>query len=256
MLIDVHTHAILPDDGHVLRAEEQLLRAMDRYEIDRIYISNFVDLYPDEDEVDYANGEAERFMKEHPNRVEGYIYVSPELPNAMDVLRRGIEAQGFSGVKFWVSAFCDDQRFDPLVEKVEEYGVPLLLHCWHKATGHFPFEATGVHAANLAARHPNLKIIMAHFGGNCYHGIPAIRPYKNVWVDISGSVFRADELNYTVEKIGAERVLFGSDMPGTYLPNLGQVMEADLTQEEREHIYYKNAIKLFDRSYRCEEILR
>lgn len=91
---------------------------------------------------------------------------------------------------------------------------------------------------------------MAHFGGNCYHGIPAIRDIPNVWCDMSGPSFHGGELDYAVENLGVERVLFGTDMPGPYITNLGQVLGADLTQEQRELILYKNARKLLDRSFR------
>ena len=91
---------------------------------------------------------------------------------------------------------------------------------------------------------------MAHLGGNSYDGIPAIRDCKNVWSDLSGSIYGGDALNYAVENVGAERILFGSDMPVSFLVNVGKVQGADLSQEQREMIYWKNAKKLLNRSFR------
>jgi predicted TIM-barrel fold metal-dependent hydrolase len=51
-----------------------------------------------------------------------------------------------------------------------------------------------------------------------------------------------------VEQLGAERILFGSDMPGSYLVNVGQVEEANLTHEQKDLIYYKNALRMLHRS--------
>ena len=99
----------------------------------------------------------------------------------------------------------------------DSYNVPVLIHAFYKATGQYPNESTGRNVARVAARYPELKIIMAHLGGNCYDGLPAIRSFPNVWVDYSGSIFRADELPYALEMVGANRILHGSDMPGAYL---------------------------------------
>jgi len=86
---------------------------------------------------------------------------------------------------------------------------------------------------------------MAHLGGNCYHGIKAVRDYPNVYVDTSGNLYRRDDIDYTAAQIGADRILFGTDMPGgRYLINHGRIEEADLTREQRELIYFGNAIKL------------
>ena len=92
---------------------------------------------------------------------------------------------------------------------------------------------------------------MAHLGGNAYYGIKPIIECKNVWVDISGSLFRRDDLDYTIKLIGSDRVIFGTDMPGaSYLVNLGQVEEANLTDKQRQDIYYNNAVSFFDRGFR------
>lgn len=113
-------------------------------------------------------------------------------------------------------------------------------------------ESQGGNVATLARRYPELKIIMAHLGGNCYHGLPAIADCKNVWVDNSSSIFRGDDLSYAIKTIGVDRILFGSDMPGNFLVNLGQVLELPLSESDRDKILYKNALKVFDCNYRVD----
>ena len=70
-----------------------------------------------------------------------------------------------------------------------------------------------------------------------------IQELPNVWTDFSGGPFRCDDIPYAVELLGAERVLFGTD--NAYAMNYGQVMEAQLSREEREQILWKNAATLF-----------
>jgi predicted TIM-barrel fold metal-dependent hydrolase len=151
-------------------------------------------------------------------------------------------------MKLWVATFCDDPRAFPLVEKCIEYKIPVLVHAFYKSIGQLEHESLGKHVASLARRYPEAKIIMAHLSSNCYLGIKEIEGCKNVYSDICGSIFRRDEVDYSVSRLGAERILFGTDMPGSYLVNLGQVEEADLTPEQREMIYYRNALRILDRS--------
>ena len=50
--------------------------------------------------------------------------------------------------------------------------------------------------------------------------------------------------------LGVDRLLYGSDMPGNYISNLGQIMDLDISNEDREKIFYKNTLKLFDTNFR------
>ncbi len=244
MIIDIHAHIW---KGRYEQDKREIIKACELYNLSKVYISALGGLYPDVVEIDELNNEAHKFMREQPSYIGGFCYVNPTHDNSINVLKKGIEDYEMSGMKLWVSTFCDDPRVFTLVEMCIEYKVPILVHAFHKATRQLEFESTGPNLANLAKRYPESKIIMAHLAGNCYHGIKPIRDCQNVCVDISGSLFRRDDVDYTVKQIGAERVLFGTDMPGSHLINRGQIEEADLTSEQRELIYYKNAIKILRR---------
>lgn len=248
MTIDIHTHLMGadPDSQKIL-----LMKAVERYQISKIFVSGLnLNPNPTEEMIRVYNDKVAEFKSEHPEHVEGYSYISPELPSALYELQRGIEDQGMIGVKIWMSTLCDDPCINPIAEKMIDYGIPILIHSFYKAINQLPNETLGGHVANLARRYPELKIIMAHFGGCAYHGIPAIRDCKNVWVDNSGSIFRGDDMAYAIEMLGVDRILFGSDMPGNYIVNLGQVLELPLSEEAKDKILYKNALKVFDRNFR------
>ena len=249
-IIDIHTH-IWRARGY-RQDEDALLQAVERYHITRIHVSALGGYQPAPEVVKELNEAVSRFHRAHPDCVSGYVYISPENPDAMEVLRHGIEDQEMDGVKFWVSAPCDDPCVYPLVERMIGYGVPLLIHAFKKANGQVPNESIGENVARLARRYPEAKIIMAHLGGNCYDGVPAIRDVPNVWCDWCGSIFRGDELAYALEYLGPDRLLYGTDMPGSFLVNLGQLLELDLSDADRDKILYGNAEKLFDRSFRPE----
>ena len=248
MIIDIHTHVWA---GAYEANKASLLKAIDRFGLAKIYVSGLKSYQSDEEEIDLLNKMVYDFMREEPEKVGGAVYLHPRNSNVMDVLKRATQEQGFEMIKLWVCTFADDPSVDPIMDYAEANGLPVLFHAFHKANGQVPNETTGIHVANIARRHPKTKILMAHLGGNAHDGIPAIRDCKNVWCDNSGgSFFKGDDMNYTVENIGAERVLFGTDMPGCCGSNIGQILGADLTQEQRELIFWKNAKILLDPNFR------
>lgn len=245
MIIDAHAHIW---QGSYKNDKYEIMKAVELYDISKVLVSGLGGLYPDKEEISELNFEVSAFTRENPKHIGGYCYLNPRHDNCIDELKNGIEEYGMVGVKLWVATLCDDKAVFPIVEACIDYKVPILIHAFKKAVGQLEFESLGENVAILARRYPEAKILMAHLGANCYDGIKAVRDCKNVWVDTSGTMYRRDEVDYTKKMIGAERIVFGTDMPGSgYLVNLGQIEESDLTIEEKECVFSKNILKLIDR---------
>ena len=242
MLIDAHIHhnfGGFTEDHFVDRVERGLT--------DKFWVSALQGGYhPTPDDVRLSNEMVHELMMRLPEYVVGFAYVSPVHNETVLELRRCIEDCGFGGVKLWVSAFCDDERVDPIIERAIAYDVPILVHCWVKIRGNLPFESTPMHLGRLAKRFPEAKIIMAHLGGDWEYGYKVARECPNVYVDTSGSIAEMDEIEKLVGAIGAERVLFGTDNSDLSFC-LGKVLGADLSDEQREAIFWRNATKLIQR---------
>jgi len=252
MIIDIHVHiGPGPDDP----TKRELIAACERYGVDKAYIAYTgiapVNVFsPDEGEIEASNIESYRFMAQHPDMIGSFCYINPRNKNSMDELKKGVEDYGMSGMKLWVAVLCDDPMTYPLVEKCIEYNAPILVHAFYNAETQVENESRGVHVSNLARRYPEAKLIMAHLGSNCYDGVKSIRNCPNVSVDFSGTIYRRDDLDYTKKQIGAGRILFGSDIPGSFTMSLGQIEEADFTPEEKALVYGGNALRLLDRENR------
>jgi len=245
MIIDIHAHLWL---GREEENKKTLVETAKRCGIDRVYVSTLNAHVPDQEEIRLANEATAKLIQENPALFGGAVYVNPDHDNTDEVMRKGVEEQGMEMVKVWVSTFADTPAMFRMAEGAMDLNVPLLIHAMHKATGQLTFENTGEQVAVLAKRYPNLSILMAHMGGNVYQGLTAIRPYENVSVDISMSIVRGDDFSYCLEQLGAKRILFGTDMPGVgYQRKISQVEEANLSQEEKDLVYYKNALRLLHR---------
>src|SRR5262249_48670622 len=123
-----------------------------------------------------------------------------------------------------------DDGFRPALELAEELGLVVLVHC-----GRWTEIAGWEHAAAAAERHPNVKFLFAHAGGdtppNATNAARAVkeRGLDNVWFELSGlREYWVVERN--VALLGAGRYLLGSDYPLAHpLMYLGALAAMDLT---------------------------
>ena len=244
-IIDMHAHLFY--DRGLEKEKRIILNNIEKYSISETYVSALSSFFPSEEDVKALNASVLSFVLEEPKYIKGYVYVSPEHKNALYVLRQGIEEQKMIGAKIWVSEYCDAQSVNILAERLIEYKLPFLVHAYKKSTEQCAKESTAINVRNLAMRYPELKIIMAHVDGNCYHGVPLIKNLPNVWVDVSGLTARAGEVEYAVENLGDRRVLFGSDASGcSFAIPYGKVLEACISESSRRKILCENAQRLFD----------
>jgi predicted TIM-barrel fold metal-dependent hydrolase len=148
------------------------------------------------------------------------------------------------GVKIWVAVLCDDPSVNEIAEECIKKNVPVLVHSFHKAVGQLENETTSEHVRKLALRYPELKIIMAHMGGNVYHGLRCIRDLENVYTDISGTPIGKGEIDYALSQVGEDRLLFGTDMPFGGRQCFAQIMDSHLSEDQKEKVFHRNAKKV------------
>jgi hypothetical protein len=149
------------------------------------------------------------------------------------------------GVKLWVARHCNEPELDPFVRRATELKAVIFQHTWLKVAGNDPGESTPMNLAALAKRHPDASIICGHTGGDWERGIRAIRPYPNVAADLAGSDPTAGYTEMAVRELGADRVLYGSDVGGrSFASQLGKVFGADIPEAAKKLILGENLKRL------------
>lgn len=99
----------------------------------------------------------------------------------------------------------------------------------------------------LAQTLPHLKIVYAHLTGD-EEQLEMTRRYDNVHYDVSASSGNSPYmLRYALNRVGRERILYGSDYPG-YNPIMHKttVLTSGLTEKEIESVFYRNARRLLN----------
>ncbi|MDR1093362.1 MAG: amidohydrolase family protein [Clostridiales bacterium] len=246
-IIDAHTHM-----GSVYGCRlpvsdaEACMKLLDEENIESIWCSAHADLF--HIDGDRINGETKALVRKYPARVKGYYAFNP---NRKEAYLRGIgeaaENKGFVGLKFlpnYHNSALDGEGYAEALDFADKRGLLVLCHTWGDKPHNSVKEAVGV-----LKRHKNLVFILGHSApGDLDGAIAAARAHENAYLDLCDIHRHAGTVEKMVRGVGAERVLFGTDMPW-YDPNycIGSVLGARITDADREKIFYKNAIGILKR---------
>lgn len=215
---DCHVH--LYDDPGGARGLRLLAAAgrlgIERMMASRLWASNRVPATVTPDDFRACNHAVEGWIERAPDRFIGYCFVNCTYPEEAErELEECVEGRGFRGLKLYASCRYDDPRVLPIVARAGRYGIPTLLHVIQRRTVETPgqYASDGREVAYLAERLPEAPLILAHVGGggDWAYSVKVVRPYPNVYVDLSGSVVDAGIVEAAYEAVGAGRLLFGTD---------------------------------------------
>ncbi len=214
MIVDADCH-ISPERGDPDITVEELIPMMDASGVDRAlcWLKPPYARY-----VEEGNRAVHEAARRHPDRIIGFGWVNPRLglDAAFDAVKRCMEHYGFPGVKLNGAQdeyFIDDEALSlPVIEKIATLGGVLALH-----VGADAYERTHpFRVAKIAARFPEMKILMAHMGGV---GVPSLhaaaiefaRQHENLFC--IGSAAESKAILRALQVLGADRVCYGSDTP-------------------------------------------
>lgn len=240
---DAHCH-INAYSGTPAERTGKMLEVADRMGVRRLCIFMGTEFHyePDPDQLRHANDEVLEAVAAWPDRLLGWVYLNPKLLElSLAELDRCIANGPMVAIKLWVAQNCDTFEVDAIVRRAAELKAPVFQHTWQKITGNLPGESSAVDLARLAERHPDATIICGHTGGDWELGVRAIRPYKNVYADLAGGDPTAGFTEMAVRELGADRVIFGSDIPGrSFASQLAKVTGARIGDSEKELILSGN----------------
>ncbi len=254
MLIDAHAHCSgSPDRENPWEQDKLFLEAMDAVGIDVAVVSNLSTPRPATVEgFRKCNDDMLAALKEFRGRFWGYAYVnSGYSKEALADIERCLEAdEDCVGVKLYNEYTINDPAVRPVIEKCIELDVPILEHAGHSHVNIAaqPNISDAAHISAVAREYPEAKIICGHIGGGGdweweTKGLRDAGP--NVTADISGSVTDEGLVEYAIEIMGADRLLFACDMSVT--AGVGKFMSAKMSSEDREKIASGNFLRLVGR---------
>lgn len=190
--------------------------------------------------------------------ISGIIPIDPGFPEeSCAKMEKWIENGACIGIKYVGGnkrgITCDHPNNDSIIQYANELGAAIYIHTWMKVGGiprmpgggNLAGESTPLHVAALARRFPDVQMICGHAGGEWELAAKAVRPFENVLFEFSGADPHSGSVDYAVNLLGADRIVWGGHGPSrAYATELSKVLDADLSHEERLKIFGKNYRRL------------
>ncbi|MCK4400845.1 amidohydrolase [bacterium] len=251
MIIDAHAH--LGKDANFYYPDvsiKKLLYIMDKIGINKIWVSHLACLAG---EFDYGYKDLFKAFDEAEERIYGYFVYNPNfVKESMHWIEKNQGDERFIGIKIhpaFHQCFPYAKEYAPLWGYAEKNCLPVLTHSWSKDANNPKQDFSQPHLfSHVLEKHTDLKLILGHGGGRYSGHLQATnlaKKYKNAYLDLAGDSFSFGLIEYLVKEIGAERILFGSDL--TWIDpraNLGRIFKAKIADKDKEKILGLNAVNL------------
>lgn len=179
-----------------------------------------------------------------PNRLRAYMSVNG---NYQDIMKKDLRMYEknkdvFVGLKLHYATPLGDKRNDYAYSFANERKLLVLMHTWGFTDVSGPKEVRKV-----AEKFSDISIFMGHScHGEWDEAGKLAKEFRNVYCELCAV---PDERNGVIEKFvetaGSEKILYGTDLPWfTEHYYIGTVLGADITDNDRRNIFYRNAERL------------
>lgn len=250
--IDCHSHF---DHGavHDRNPEEQelqlctlpaLRKQYQRAGIQKVAFSSFASVLSPEEVAE--ENELLFALSQEEDWIYQWVVIDPRGPETFRQADRMLSSPKCLGIKIHPSCHGYDimEYGDRIFEYANVKKAAVLMHPQHVEK-----------MPSFADRYPEMKLIIAHLGSMAH--ISAIRRAKhgNIYTDTSG---KNSYLNNVVEKAvveaGSEHILFGTDTYSAAF-QYGRILFAGISQQDKENILFRNALRLFPKLADSNDIL-
>ncbi|MFA5403721.1 MAG: amidohydrolase family protein [Ignavibacteria bacterium] len=176
------------------------------------------------------------------------VWINPDDKDLDKFLEKNMD--GISIFKFHPSIQrrrVTDNTYEKYIKLAIENNKPIVVHC-----GRWKEIASYEYPLKLVKKYPELKIILAHLGGDqpglyleCAKEVKNLNS-KNIYLGTE-SIREFYFVNQVVKTLGVDRVIFGSDynlgLPKMYIPIIDSL---EISDSEKELIFAENLLRLLN----------
>ena len=241
-------------------AVDELLLTMDRAGVERAVLLGWYWLRAENCAL--QNRFFADLVRRHPDRLSAFAAVQPAAgaDQAVAELRRA-RVEGLCGIgelsPHAQGYAMDGAEFSAVLACAAEFNWPINLHVTDARGPIYPgrIETPREEFVRLARAYPDVTLVLAHWGGGEPLGDATTVEFERVFYDTAASPLLYDATMWRrfINKVGADRVWFGSDFPLNNYPAseaepemarmLAEVEAAGLSAAEKEAIFCVNAAR-------------
>jgi predicted TIM-barrel fold metal-dependent hydrolase len=240
-VFDCHGHIGVHPDFPAYQADaDAMVAVMDQLNIERLAVTSTLACYND---CPRGNAEIEAVLRRHPERFFGYVTVNPNPPGqAVAELERWAGFHRPPLIKLHPGLHkypVHGEHYKPIWDYANQHEAVVLVHTWDSDPNCGPLLFP-----SIARAHPKARILLGH-SGVTWRGImqamEAAEAAPNLFLDLASSQHHRPILEKCARRVGAERILFGSDMPFLEASmTLAHVLTAKISDAEKEKILRTN----------------
>ena len=202
-------------------------------------------------DINKNNSEIIDLSKKH-DFLHGFYWIQhTQIPMDVEILSKEL-GDGLSGVKFhgvFEKKSIADPIYEPILEVLDKKKSSLLVHCGRFKDGSPESNSSYLHALEVGKKYSNINVIFGHMGGNdtgiVKSAVNDSKEFSNIYFETSG-ITTPLRVEYAIDVLGPERILFGSDFPWCSFRSMYYAVEDSLiSEEDKEMIFTKNFLRLF-----------
>ncbi|MEG2435111.1 MAG: amidohydrolase family protein [Ruthenibacterium sp.] len=241
-VLDAHTHMVSDGDATVTSNMmkygecDEIIARMNKMGIDAICCAPWQGISTD---GLAANDVIVRGMQKYPERILGYACCNPNYPEDLEGVFLYHHQYHFPGVKpYWPlhqRSLCDT-RYVPWFTYANDHHLAMLVHSVSLAAI--------ADIKILVKQYPDIAFILAHTGSSydvARAHVEICKSCQNAWLEITYTTLYYGMIEYLVREVGAQRVLYGSDLPMRDPgPQMGWVAYARIPTADKVKIFGEN----------------
>jgi predicted TIM-barrel fold metal-dependent hydrolase len=178
-------------------------------------------------------------VRRFPDHYIGYATLEPTYVKDWNAeFKKVYEQYGFKGLKPYYPRTLipyNDKKWYPWFEYGNRHRYFALIH---------PSDNMVKEILDTAAKFPKISFLLAHSGGSFKDARKAIevaKQRKNVYLEITLTAVTYGVIEFMVEELGADRVVFGTDQPlRDPIPQFGWVAYTRLPEKDKRKIFGEN----------------
>jgi predicted TIM-barrel fold metal-dependent hydrolase len=242
---DSHGHiGTHPDFPAYHASPAEMVAVMDLLNIEKLAVTSTLACYND---APRGNEEVSEVLARYPDRFWGYITVNPNPPGqALAELEKWARFHTPPLIKMHPSLQkypVHGKHYRPVWDYANQTGAVVLVHTWDSDPNCGPLLFRPI-----AREFPKARILLGHSGvtwRGYMQATEAAEAAPNLYLELCGSQNHRLILEHCVERLGPDRILFGSDMPFLEASmTLGRVLTSRISDAAKERILRDNFLRL------------
>ncbi|MCX8168635.1 MAG: amidohydrolase family protein [Candidatus Methanomethylicia archaeon] len=179
-------------------------------------------------------------------RLFGFYWVNPKRSTILNEISNVLN-YGFVGLKFRAEtdnySMFNISLIEPILDYASKMNLLVYIHCSNSGVSHPYF------LRDLCSLYPELKIIAGHMAQGSIDLINIAMDFDNIFLETS-VCYDVKIIEYALRKLGADRILFGSDYPYSNMyREIAKILSLKIPLEDKLKILRFNSLSLLPSKY-------